>query len=98
MKIRRARLDAQEASMSLLVVRGLVEAVELLGARELEPAELEHEDASVPRSVVYRLCERALELTGDPAFGLHWIEHLCAAAFNPVSHLVAHAATLRQGL
>src|SRR5262245_36306088 len=106
MKIRRARLDAQEASMSLLVVRGLVEAVEqvgvsreeLLRARELEPAELEHEGACVPRSVVYRLCERALELTGDPAFGLHWIEHLCAAAFNPVSHLVAHAATLRQGL
>jgi AraC-like DNA-binding protein len=105
MKSRRVSLDAQEASMSLHVVRGLVEAVEqagvsrdeLLECKELDPQELDHEDASVPRTVVYRLCERALELTRDPAFGLHWIERLCAGAFNPVSHLVAHAATLRQG-
>jgi AraC-like DNA-binding protein len=91
--------------MSWLVVRGLVEAVEqvgvsrevLLRSAQLDPAELEHDEASVPGSVVYRLCESALELTGDPAFGLHWIEHLCTAAFNPVSHLVAHAVTLRKG-
>jgi AraC-like DNA-binding protein len=106
MKSRRVSLDAQEASMSLLIVRGLVEAVEQVGVSrtellriaQLDPTDLDYEEACVPRSVVYRLCERAMELTGDPAFGLHWIEHLCAAAFNPVSHLVAHAANLRQGL
>jgi AraC-like DNA-binding protein len=105
MKSRRARLDAQEAFMSLLVVRGLVEAVEqvgvpreeLLRSRELDPEELDHDEVCVPRSLVYRLCERALDLTRDPAFGLHWAERLAAAAFNPVADLVAHAATLRQG-
>jgi len=105
MKRRRVRLDAREASMSLRVVRGLVEAAEqagvsreeLLRAAELDQAELDQEEASVSRSVVYRLCECALDLTGDPAFGLHWSESLCAAAFNPVSHLVTHSATLRQG-
>src|SRR5262245_10903832 len=106
MKSRRARLDAPGASMSLLVVRGLVEAVEqvgvsredLLRSRELAPAELDPDAACVPRSVVCRLCERAMAPTRDPAFGLHWGERPCAAAFNPVSDLVAHAATLRQGL
>jgi len=99
------QLDAREASMSLRVVRGLVEALEqvgvsrdkLLQTAELDPIELDDEDASVPRSVVYGLCERALDLTGDPAFGLHWCERLSGTAFNPVSHLAAHAATLRQG-
>jgi AraC-like DNA-binding protein len=91
--------------MSWLVVRGLVEAVEqagvprdvLLRSAQLDEAELDHEETSVPGSLVYRLCESALALTGDPAFGLHWVEHLCASAFNPVSYLVAHAGTLRRG-
>jgi AraC-like DNA-binding protein len=102
---RARQIDVPEASISLCVVRGLVEAVEqvgvsrdeLLRSAQLELTELENEDASVPRSVVYRLCEVALDLTGDPAFGLHWGERLCGTAFNPLSHLVAHAATLRQG-
>jgi len=91
--------------MSMRVVRGLVEAVEqvgvpraeLLRCAQLDPAQLDCEEACVPRSVVYRLCELALDSTRDPAFGLHWSEQLCGNAFNPVSHLVAHAATLRQG-
>jgi AraC-like DNA-binding protein len=92
--------------MSIRIVRGLVEAVEqagvsrveLLRSAEFDPAQLDCEDASVPRSAMYRLCERTLDLTGDPAFGLHWSERLCGSSFNPVSHLAAHAATLRQGL
>src|SRR5215471_3422288 len=98
--------SSEEAAISLRVVRGVVEAVEQVGVlrdqllcrAELDLTELENEEACVPRSVVYRLCEVALDLTGDPAFGLHWCERLCGTAFNPVSHLVAHAATLRQGL
>ena len=106
MEGRRSRqLDEEEASLSLRVVRGLVEAVEqvgvsreeLLHSARLDPVALDDEEACVPRSVVYALCERALDLTGDPAFGLHWVERLCGTAFNPVSHLAAHAATLRQG-
>src|SRR5262245_23390611 len=84
--------EEEETSISLLVVRGLVEAAEqvgvsrheLLRCAELDPADLDNQEISVPRSVVYLLCERALELTGDPAFGLHWCERLCGTAFNPV--------------
>lgn len=87
------------------IVRGLVEAVEqvgvsrteLLRAAQLDTALLYCEEAGVPRSLVYRLCELALDLTHDPALGLHWSERLCGTTFNPVSDLVAHAATLRQG-
>jgi AraC-like DNA-binding protein len=95
----------QNAVMSMRVVRGLVEAVEqagvsrvdLLRAAELDATQLDSEEACVPRSMIYRVCEAALDLTGDPAFGLHWSERLHGSAFNPVSHLVAHAPTLRQG-
>jgi hypothetical protein len=91
--------------MSMRIVRGLVEGVEpvgvsrqeLLRAAQLEPSQLDHEEACVPRTVIYRLCEAALDLTGDPAFGLHWGERLAESTFNPVSHLVAHSATLVSG-
>lgn len=87
------------------IVRGIVEAVEqvgvsraqLLRAAQLDPAELDYEEACVPRSVVYRVVEAALDLTNDPAFALHWSERLGESTFNPVSHLIAHSATLRQG-
>jgi AraC-like DNA-binding protein len=91
--------------MSIRIVRGVVEAVEqvgvsrveLLRSAQLDPAQLDCEEASVPCAVVYRLCEAALDLTRDPALGLHWSQRLAGSTFNPVSHLVAHAATLRQG-
>jgi AraC-like DNA-binding protein len=106
MKTRRSwQFDRQESTLSMRIVRGLVEAVEqeglprveLLQAAQLEAADLDCEEACVPRTEVYRLCELALDLTRDPAFGLHWAERLCGSTFNPVSHLVAHSATLRQG-
>jgi AraC-like DNA-binding protein len=95
-----------ESMLSVRVVAGLVEAVEqagvsavpLLRAARLGPAQLESENASIPRSEVYRLCELAVELTRNPAFGLHWAEHLGEKTFNPISHLIAHSSTLRQGL
>lgn len=87
------------------IVRGIVGAVEqvgvskaeLLRAAQLDPAQFEHEEACVSRSVVYSVCEAALDLTRDPAFALHWSERLSESTFNPVSHLIAHAATLRRG-
>src|SRR5262245_45591224 len=77
---RAQKLETDEATMSLRVVRGLVEAVEQMGvsreellrAAKLDPVELDDEEACVPRELVYALCEGALDLTGDPAFGLHW--------------------------
>lgn len=98
------RFDPRESTLSMRIVRAIAEAVEqvgisrmeLLRAAQLEPAQLDCEEACVPRSTVYRLCEVALDLTRDPAFGLHWSERLCESTFNPVSHLVNHSATLRQ--
>jgi AraC-like DNA-binding protein len=93
-----------EATDSIWIVQSLVEVVENMGvprqrflkAAQLEAAWLEHADARLPRSKVGRACEIALDLTADPAFGLHWAERLTANAFNLISHLVAHAANLRQ--
>lgn len=96
----------RESTIAVRVVVALVEAVERMGiprgqlvrAAGLEPAQLVDPDARLPRVDVYRLCERALDLTGDPALGLHCGERLSGAIFGPLSNLVAHAATLREGL
>jgi len=95
-----------ESTLSIHVVRGVVEAAEqagvrraeLLRAAQLESLQLDSQDGWVSHTDVFRLCECAVELSGDPAFALHWAERLSANTFNPVSHLVAHAATLRQSI
>ena len=91
--------------VSLGAVRALVEVVaragvasaELLHTVQLRPEQLHAADARIPRSQLYLLCDRALELTGDPALGLHWAERLTESTFIPISQLIAHAPTLRQG-
>jgi AraC-like DNA-binding protein len=91
--------------VSIRVVRGLAEAVEqvgvprlrLLHAAGLEAGQLEAMEARMPRSEVYRICELAMELTGDPALGLHWGDRMNGSVFVPIPHLIAHAASLRQG-
>lgn len=100
------QLESQESSMSIRIACGLIEAVEQMGiargellrAAQLDYEQLSREDACVPSSTVYRICELALDLTCDPALGLHWAERLSAPAFNPVSNLVAHSGSLREGL
>lgn len=92
--------------LSVRAVKGLVEALEqvgvsrarLLRGSSVEPAELDADDVYVSRAEVHRLFELAMDLTGDPAFGLHWAERLCDRSFNPLSHIISHAPTLRQGL
>mgnify|MGYP003449647557 FL=1 len=56
------------------------------------------EDARLPRTKLFELFELALELTGDPAFGLHSVEALTSEAVSPLGALVSHAATLREAL
>jgi AraC-like DNA-binding protein len=90
--------------ISMRVVRTLADAVaqagvspmRLLQAGQLEPTVLSNPDARIPTSKLYELLGHALDLTGDPAFGLHSIERMSANALNPVSGLVVHAATVRQ--
>src|SRR5262245_9329092 len=72
----------RESSVSIRVVRGLVEVVEHAGvskseflkAARIDAAQLESQDLMVPRSVIYGWCAIAMELTHDPALGLHWAE------------------------
>jgi AraC-like DNA-binding protein len=93
-----------ESMLSFRLVRSLADAVERAGANKEQllqehgfPTDTQNgEELRVSRSSFYRLCESAVALTGDPAFGLHWSERLDANAFNPLSHLVAHAGTLGQ--
>jgi AraC-like DNA-binding protein len=93
-----------EATLSMRLVRGLTELVESAGiqrteflrAAQLTPGALDAMDARLPRSEILRLCELALDLSRDSALGLHWGERLTDHIFTPVSHLVAHSATLRQ--
>ena len=85
-------------------MQALLEAVEaegvprlrLLRAAQLDPGQLEVPGFRMPCSEVYRLCEMAIDLTADPALGLHWAEKLSGDTFNPISHMLAHSATLRQ--
>jgi AraC-like DNA-binding protein len=94
----------REFTLSGRVVQALLEAVEsagiprmrLLRAAQLEPEQLESAGFRMPCSEVYRLCELAIEVTDDPALGLHWAEKLSGDTFNPISHMLAHSATLRQ--
>jgi AraC-like DNA-binding protein len=91
------------STVSMLVVRGLVgaveragsERVELLRAAGLDPGQLEPGDGRLPLRDVYRICGAALDLTGDPALGLHWAERWTGTAFVPVSYLIAHSRSLR---
>ena len=96
--------------LSIRVVRALADALErsgintepLLGGLDLrqlsqsQSSDKRSDEPRVSRSSFYRLCEAAVQLTGDPAFGLHWSERMDGNAWNPVSHLVAHAGTLGQ--
>lgn len=99
------RPASRESTISSRVLFGVVDAVEragvsrahLLAATDVDPARFDTPDARVSRAELYRICEAALDLTGDPAFGLHWAQNLGDRVFVPVSHLIAHAASLRDG-
>jgi AraC-like DNA-binding protein len=93
-------------SVSILLVRGLLEAVdsagvprqEFLTAAELDPARLNDGDARITVDEYDRLQLLALEMTGDAALGLHMGERASLAAFDVVGHLLSHAATMREGI
>ena len=101
----RARADG-ELTVSSRVVGELVKAVERSGvprgaflrAAGIEAAWLETDAVRLRRADVLGLCQVALEQTRDPALGLHWGEWLTTSSFNLMSHLLAHAANLRQAL
>jgi AraC-like DNA-binding protein len=96
----------EEVTVSSRVVSELVRAVERAGvprdeflkAAGIEPAWLESDEYRWRRADVFGLSRVALELTRDPALGLHWGEWLTTSSFNLISHLIAHASTLHCAL
>jgi len=98
--------SARQSMVSMQVVRTLIDALAEAGvsqsaflrAAKLEPSSLQGLDARLPLSKLYELFELALELTRDPAFGLHSIERMTSDALNPIAALVVHSATLQEAL
>jgi hypothetical protein len=97
----------RQITISSWVVNELVMAVERAGvdrdeflrrSAELRPGWLDADDLRLPRSDAFALCGVALDVTRDPAFGLHWGEWLVANSFNLIPHLLAHAASLRDAV
>lgn len=90
-------IDIVHALFAVLERAG-VSRLQLLEEARREGREFNVADARVSRAVVFWLCERAIELTGDPALGLHWSKARSSHRFAPLPSLIAHAATLRQAL
>lgn len=91
-------------TVSISLVRALVEQLERVGippSTFAERASLALSDLDDPARRIdltdYDRAHRAaLELTGDPALGLHLGERAPLAAFNMVGPLTAHCRTLRE--
>jgi AraC-like DNA-binding protein len=102
-----ARLEvARNSTVSFGFLQALSEAVEqsgvsrekLLSAAGFSAEQPYAVEDRLSRAEAYRVCELALDLTHDPALGLHWGEKHTSNAFGPFSHLIAHAPSLRHGL
>jgi len=95
-----------EDALSIRYVRVLVDGVErggvsrscFLQAAQWDPQQLEVVEGRIPCSEFGRLIELALDVTGDPALGLHTLEGVRADSVDLVGRLVAHAATIRDAL
>jgi AraC-like DNA-binding protein len=95
-----------EETLSVRSVRLLVDAVDqravsracFLAAARLDPEQLDAVEGRVPSAKYYRLCELALDMTGDPALGLHTLKFVRPDSVDLVGHLVAHASTVRKAL
>jgi AraC-like DNA-binding protein len=93
-------------SVSISLVRTLIEAVEragvapdaFLAASKLDRALVEDANSRIDLPTYDALQELALDMTKDPALGLHMGEHASLAAFQIVGLLAAHCRTIRDGL
>lgn len=93
-------------SISISLVRTLIEAVERAGvsptrfieAAQLDRALLDDPGARLDLPSYDRLQELALDMTGDPALGLHMGDSQSLSAFQVVGFLASHCRTIREGL
>jgi len=93
-------------NVSVLVVRAFLEVVSergvpldrFLSAAGIEPARLDDLDGRLEISELDRLQEAAIDLTGDPALGIHMSERASAPAYDVIGHLASHLPTLRDSI
>jgi AraC-like DNA-binding protein len=93
-------------SVSIVVVRALVEAVEgahvdgreFLAAAGFEARRLEEIDGRIEQSEYDSLVEHAVRSTGDTALGLRVVAAATSLLYSLVGHLVLQATTIREGL
>lgn len=93
-------------SVSVTLVRTLVEEVSragadpqaFLAAAQLERGVLDDPNARIAGPQYDQLQELALDLTGDPALGVHMAERVNPSAFHVVGFLSGHCQTLRQAI
>jgi hypothetical protein len=90
----------------VLVIRALVQAAEAAGvsagdvffAAGFDGRRLMDARENISADEHRALVEAAIELTGDPAFGLHAAERSTYAAFGVTSQLLAYAPSLRAAI
>jgi AraC-like DNA-binding protein len=88
------------------MVRALVDGVGHIGLSAetlLDGTAVKAETLTSPHEFVderdfHALCSRAVTLSGDPAFGLHWSERSTFAPFDLVGHLVVSLPALGDAL
>jgi AraC-like DNA-binding protein len=93
-------------SVSVVVVRGLLEAAArahvdsgaLLSAACWDPARLDQVEARIPQAEYEALVELALDLTGDPALGLHMGGAARALESILAAQVVLRAKSLRESM
>jgi AraC-like DNA-binding protein len=93
-------------SVSILVVRALVEVLERSGGSRadlfarlaLDSRRLDEPEARLDFDEVEQVLAAALALTGDEDFALHLAERMPDAALDLLAHLAAHAPTFREAV
>ena len=93
-------------SVSILMVRALVQAVEqagverarLLAAAGMDPRQLDDGEARLSLFEYGRVQHAALELSGDEALGLHVLERTSSGSLHVIGYMTEHAATLREAI
>lgn len=93
-------------SISISLVRTLIEAVERSGvsrdafleASALDRTLLDDPDARLDLPAYDRVQELALDITRNPALGLHMGDSQSLSAFQVVGFLASHCRTIREGL
>ncbi|HWU68199.1 MAG TPA: AraC family transcriptional regulator [Stenotrophobium sp.] len=96
-------LTAHANSASLVYLRGLLDYVQ---ARGLEPGQLlqgqpidfDDRDARLPESACAALFDRAAELLGDDALGLHAGEQIRPGHYGALGYVAMNCATLGEAL